>query len=427
MRKLLTLATLSLSIFLATQAYAEAIRNCARDPESRDVLALSGGGYRAMLFHVGALWRLNQIGCLKELEVISSVSGGSIVAGVLASRWGRLTFDGDGVATNFEQEIAKPLMDFAATTTVLNSTKFLVNFVTFQPSSRPLESTYAVLFKDKRLQDLPDKPEFIFNAVNMQTGQPWTFSKFRVGDPTLGYTSSEDISIASAVSASSAYPPVLSPHRLNLANAQWHEEPTEPLPPDMKVEDFRKTVLLADGGVVDNLGLESLWESRATIFVSDGGGRVQPVADLSPGLRTQAMRVIALVHGQHDVLRTRLLMDRFNRSRDRSKSESGSRTDFLDGVMWRIHSAACHHDVKFPVAEYAEIAGLSSTPTELSKLKRRTIRRLVNWGYIAADRSLPYLDRAWPHLNYQWSLAPNQAQPYPKVAVALRAYQGCAK
>jgi predicted acylesterase/phospholipase RssA len=47
-------------------------------------LCLSGGGYRAMLFHVGALWRLNEIGWLRRLFFVSSVSGGSITAGLVA-------------------------------------------------------------------------------------------------------------------------------------------------------------------------------------------------------------------------------------------------------------------------------------------------------------------------------------------------------
>ncbi len=42
-------------------------------------LALSGGGFRAAFFHVGVLARLAEIGLLPKVEVISTVSGGSIV------------------------------------------------------------------------------------------------------------------------------------------------------------------------------------------------------------------------------------------------------------------------------------------------------------------------------------------------------------
>jgi NTE family protein len=51
-----------------------------RHPEEGIALCLSGGGYRAMLFHLGALWRLNELGYLPTLARISSVSGGSITA-----------------------------------------------------------------------------------------------------------------------------------------------------------------------------------------------------------------------------------------------------------------------------------------------------------------------------------------------------------
>ena len=49
-------------------------------------LAFSGGGFRATLFHLGSLWRLNELGYLPKLDRISSVSGGSITAGRLAVR-----------------------------------------------------------------------------------------------------------------------------------------------------------------------------------------------------------------------------------------------------------------------------------------------------------------------------------------------------
>src|SRR6266566_10119491 len=56
-------------------------------PQEGLALCLSGGGYRAMLFHLGALWRLNELGYLPRLDRVSSVSGGSITAGVLGMNW----------------------------------------------------------------------------------------------------------------------------------------------------------------------------------------------------------------------------------------------------------------------------------------------------------------------------------------------------
>jgi hypothetical protein len=82
-------------------------------PKPGIALCLSGGGYWAMLFHVGALWRLNETGYLQQLDRVSSVSGGSITAALLGWRWHALTF-ADGVATNFDAEITQRLRRFAS-------------------------------------------------------------------------------------------------------------------------------------------------------------------------------------------------------------------------------------------------------------------------------------------------------------------------
>ena len=76
-------------------------------------LCLSGGGYRAMIFHVGVLWRLNEAGYLPRLARVSSVSGGSITAGVLGLKWSRLAFDGAKVAQGFRAEMVDPLRALA--------------------------------------------------------------------------------------------------------------------------------------------------------------------------------------------------------------------------------------------------------------------------------------------------------------------------
>ncbi len=79
-------------------------------------LCLSGGGYRAMLFHLGALWRLNELGLLRRLVRISSVSGGSITAGFLGLRWRSLAFDSMNIATNLEKVIFNPVRALAGNT-----------------------------------------------------------------------------------------------------------------------------------------------------------------------------------------------------------------------------------------------------------------------------------------------------------------------
>src|SRR5262245_13415315 len=78
-------------------------------------LCLSGGGFRASLFHLGALRRLNELGILSQIDVITSVSGGSITNGVLALRWSSMLIDQrTGVYDGFDENIAVPLRRFCA-------------------------------------------------------------------------------------------------------------------------------------------------------------------------------------------------------------------------------------------------------------------------------------------------------------------------
>ena len=74
-------------------------------------LCLSGGGYRAMLFHVGSLWRLYEAGLLGKAKRISSVSGGSVTSAILGLRWSRLGFGSS--SDDFVREVAEPIRRLA--------------------------------------------------------------------------------------------------------------------------------------------------------------------------------------------------------------------------------------------------------------------------------------------------------------------------
>jgi len=68
----------------------------AGGPSPGIALCLSGWRLSGYDFHVGVLLRLNQLGFLKKLARVSSVSGGSLTAGVLALAWKNLSFNDSG-------------------------------------------------------------------------------------------------------------------------------------------------------------------------------------------------------------------------------------------------------------------------------------------------------------------------------------------
>src|ERR1051325_2468873 len=86
--------------------------DAGKKPQPGMALCLSGGGYRAMLFHLGAFIRLNEAGLLPKLKKISSVSGGSISAGVLGLKWKKLKFVND-VAQNLDAEVISLVREMA--------------------------------------------------------------------------------------------------------------------------------------------------------------------------------------------------------------------------------------------------------------------------------------------------------------------------
>ncbi len=198
-------------------------------------LALSGGGYRAMLFHLGAILRLNEVGLLVKLARVSSVSGGSITAGALAVAWKELQFD-DGFANNL-QIIVDRVRALAATTIDVGAV--IGGILLPGTVSDRVASTYdRLLFKGKKLSDLSDQalgkvPRFVFNATNVQTAALWRFSKPYMGDYRVGLIENPDVSLAHAVTASSAFSATAVPAHPEDQSARAKDQGRRPIAPTL--------------------------------------------------------------------------------------------------------------------------------------------------------------------------------------------------
>src|SRR5271165_2595679 len=169
-------------------------------------LCLSGGGYRAMVFHTGMLWRLNEVGLMSKIARFSSVSGGSITAAVLAANWSKLEFDPGGVASNFVDAVVAPLRAMAGTDVDMAAIISGMLLPAKSISDRVAAAYRKHLFGDTTLQDLPDQPRFVFNATNLESGVLFRFSKPYLADYRVGQVLKPRLALASAVAASSAFP-----------------------------------------------------------------------------------------------------------------------------------------------------------------------------------------------------------------------------
>jgi len=274
-------------------------------------LSLSGGGFRATLFNLGALWRLNDAGWLKKLAMITSVSGGSITAGVLGFKWGKLKFDAHGVATNFGDEVAAPVQHFCTLSIdVTAGLEGLVNV--FDSIPKRVAAKYREeLFGDATLQDLPDpatEPRFVLYATSLQSGASVRMSRKYLADYRVGLIPNPTLPLATAVGASSAFPPVMSPVIVDLDPALWQNQEGADLFPQV---EFRKRLYLSDGGVYDNMGLEAIWQRCKTVLVSDAGAPFSPEASPERSWLNQVTRVLDIACEQTRRLRRSWLVGDF--------------------------------------------------------------------------------------------------------------------
>jgi len=138
-------------------------------------LALAGGGFRAMLFDLGSLWRLNELAWLPKVDMITSVSGGSITNAVLATRWKHLAWH-HGVATNFESLVAAPIIELAGRSIDVSAAVRGLLSPWHSVSEKVAEVYDRHLFRGDTLQrSVPDPvpghtPRFLFYATSLQTG-----------------------------------------------------------------------------------------------------------------------------------------------------------------------------------------------------------------------------------------------------------------
>ncbi len=236
-------------------------------------LALSGGGFRAAAFHLGTLKKLNELGVLKNIDVISTISGGSVVGAYYVLNQSNF----DSFVENFQSILKKNLVlracisfSFIIRVIFLLATIFIFhNFINSYswtivyslllliftgcflyiifPTTKLIRQQYeSLIYKGKKLKDFPDQPKLVVNSTNLETGTLFSFTKEYSFDSSYKYPpfnvnpdfDTKDLSIATAVSCSTAVPYFFSPtvFRFYKDGKQIRSK-------------------LVDGGVYDNQGI----------------------------------------------------------------------------------------------------------------------------------------------------------------------------
>ena len=263
-------------------------------PSSRNIgLALSGGGSRAIAFHLGCLRTLHRRGILDQVDVISAVSGGSVIAAMYAYSKGSFEeFESSVInllrrglqvdiakrlflSRRFFQSIATNLVSgtVAFITTLIRAAISISNSLSKSekrsfadvsknkirpPLRRWISRTTAFedvlndrLYKDSFISDSTRKGvSVVLNATDLRTSTAFRFGNLHSSSWRYGSVVDNDVRVATAVAASAAYPALLPAlhKKLSFEKKDGTEETCN--------------LVLTDGGVYDNLGVTCLEPGR---------------------------------------------------------------------------------------------------------------------------------------------------------------------
>lgn len=258
-------------------------------PAHRIGLALSGGGFRAVAYHLGVLRALHDRGVLEHVDVVSSVSGGSIIAAMWAYAdepfdvFDRRVVDllEGGLAMRITRRAIFSVRapQSAAATVVAGIGKVTVSGLSHianlfrlvvrrprKPAPKPpfrrfVNRTTAVqdvleaeLFGTTRMSETRRDLAVVINACELRGGNAFRFGSAESGSSRFGRLTANDVHVARAVAASAAYP-VAFPATDTIESFTAFDG-----------TEHAERVLLTDGGVYDNLGITALEPGRSSRY-----------------------------------------------------------------------------------------------------------------------------------------------------------------
>jgi NTE family protein len=409
------------------------------EPDSVAV-CLSGGGYRAALFELGVLWRLNELGALRHVAIVSSVSGGSITAAHLVLHWPELAFDARGVATNFEPLIAEPILELTQRTVDVPAIAKSA-FTRTSPAEYVARAYDQYLFRGATLESLalpPKAPLLSLNTTRLESGALWSFGQTGIftADWPVGSANLPDdrrLPLAVAVAASSAFPPWLAPLSLDLHELyppiDPKQMPPSRLPYAIDPDALRITnqqapyeyalsshIQLVDGGVRNNLGTESCTAKGLTIVVD--AAIPTHVTAAGSSWPQVALRVVDLMYSAKEDIARGAVMNRdalaqlpehksfvlpvvgvsLGGSVDiagypsivQTLSQMLASTAFSaeDRAAVIARTAAQSPDIQRMTSRSIKTLLLAAIPTRLKGLRAEDQNHLINTGYLACEQTL---------------------------------------
>ena len=363
-------------------------------------LALSGGGFRASLFHIGVLARLAELDVLRHVEVLSCVSGGSILGAYYYlevqhlietkpdSEIGRQDYIDivhrlerrflEGVQTNIRTRVfADPVqnlrMAVASGYTRTHRAGELYEEMLFSriddgKGGAPRYMTDLIVHpmnddgsKNQHFRPKSDNwkraakvPILILNATSLNTGHLWQFTATWMGEPPgdidVAVDSNERLRRMYYWEAPAAH------QRMRLGYAVGSSACAPGVFAPLRLKDLYpgRDVLLVDGGVHDNQGTASLLEQGCNVVLtSDASGQVGSEPYPNSGLIGVPVRSSSIAMSRVRQAQFRELAAREQSGRIRGLMFLHLKLD-LDGasVNWIGAQSSGDYEEPDPITEY---------------------------------------------------------------------------
>jgi predicted acylesterase/phospholipase RssA len=218
-------------------------------------LALSGGGSRAANFGSAVLWELDRLGILQHVQYISTVSGGSLAGAYY------VTFRDDPLKWNKQnlQQVMSQSFEFWSLWYGLNPIHWLQYLGTSYNRSHLLEEVfYRRVFEQRTFGDLRvGEPSLLLNATDYSTAERFVFSNYSFDNMRSDLGA---LPISVGVTASAAFPGIFPNVTLRSFNEKGGQRWADHFNHGAK-SIFNQYFHLFDGGVSDNLGLDTLTDT----------------------------------------------------------------------------------------------------------------------------------------------------------------------
>jgi NTE family protein len=341
-------------------------------PSQPIALALSGGGIRAMVFHLGVLRRLAERELLERVTKVSTVSGGSLLVGLMLQENGLVWPTSEQFLSktlpSLREKLCSRSLQWGALRQLRNplNTRFLLSRANLL--SLALRNEWGVV---DALSALPESPEWSINGTTAENGKRFRFKRGDIGDYTLGYASASRFPLASALAVSAAFPGGFGPLRLDAGRFEWRKRPWDaPVGSESTVKIDYESLHLYDGGVYDNLGLEPFFDASKQrpkfdghyLIASDAG------APLTKGFN----------HSQLSVFRLKRVADIM------SDQARALRVRGFAGYLQRTPNGGAYLYIDTSVKDNHEEDSapyVASFPTTLRRLQHHEFDRVAEHGY----------------------------------------------